>query len=715
MVSGLNQQNRNLQFNGQNAVQPQHVQNIQNNNQPQSQNFGTLTIKPDTFESNANDPNFGAIDRETLEKGAQEVQKQVDDNPFTMMFKNMFGIDFNNPKKTLISLGLTLATVIGLAKAGNSKFSTEKLADIGIDISNALKKNNIYTNITGKLKGAKDSVVKFLRKSKTIDDIFETFANRRAKAVNSFAKGTGSGLKRIFSLTAPDTLETAFAKMGGDDAKKIESLKKLVGESKAKEVFDMLGGDTMDVSNKLLHSIGENFGVIKNGVVTDEKGLQTILRQLKAGKITGLDGKLNIDVSEFTNLTMNNGKGIMKIPGDWWPVNLANNIGKKIRGDKWKEFGRGNLGDALIKHSIISGQATSTKIGSLVQQSVLFPTEAISNFVNDKSGLGFFLCGMIMNLYNNVQDAPKEKKAATMADDFMGTIGSLAITTPLACATMYSLATLGNTQGKGIFSRMLRGVGKFFGMGLGQKWQKYANDKTIKGFFKRLPGKTVGFVGGFMRLALIMFVFQGIFGKPFRAAINKVFGKPYDPDEEAALKAQQAQAAAQAEVMKNLNMTEEQMIAKLQAHPEFVAALQNDPQALAAIEQNPVVLLQMIAALPDTPNATQNTTQANKFSNSPIAPSSLLQNHVNNGAAQPVQQIQQTQAAQPVQNNMQAQQEKAPESNEPVRTYIPSSKPFNYVEGDTNTIKTEEITNQNVQTMLSKADKAEMEAMKILG
>ncbi len=49
-------------------------------------------------------------------------------------------------------------------------------------------------------------------------------------------------------------------------------------------------------------------------------------------------------------------------------------------------------------------------MGSFVQQSLLFPTEAISNFVNDKSGLGFFLCGMIMNLYNNVQDAPKDKK-----------------------------------------------------------------------------------------------------------------------------------------------------------------------------------------------------------------------------------------------------------------------------------------------------------------
>ena len=64
---------------------------------------------------------------------------------------------------------------------------------------------------------------------------------------------------------------------------------------------------------------------------------------------------------------------------------------------------------------------------------------------------------------------------------------------------------------------------------------------------------------------------------------------------------------------------------------------------------------------------------------------------------------------------MQDEESQNKKTNEPVRTYIPSSKPFNYVEGDKNTIKQEEITNANVQAMLSKADKAEQEAMKILG
>jgi len=791
MVSGLNQQqNRNLQYGAQNIAAPNMRQVQYNNNQ--GQNFGALTAKPDTFE-NTTDPNFGAIDRQMLEQGAQEITKTVEENPFTMMLKNMFGIDINNPKKTLTSLALTLVTVIGLAKLGNSKLSTDKLPDLGIKVSEALKNNKAYMNITTKMKGAKESLVKFLRKSKTLDDVFETFANRKAKAVNPMAKGTGTGLKRIFSLTPPDTAGTVLDKMtkaedaaelarlkglvesgrkaeeqlgklhskgkkiSADklndltkkisdaaaakaplealqdkvDAPKLESLKKIVGESKAKEMLNALGGDSMDVSNKLLNLVGENFGVMKDGVVTDEKGLQTILRQLKSGKITGLDGKLNIDVSEFTNITMNNNKGLLKLQGDWWPTNIVNNIGKKIRGDKWKDICRGNLGDALIKHSVISGQATSTKIGSFVQQSLLFPTEAISNFVNDKSGLGFFLCGMIMNLYNNVQDAPKEKKVATMADDFMGTIGSLAITMPLACATMYGAATLKNVKGNSIISKyLLKPIGKFFGMGL----DRYAKDGTFissaatkswKNFIPR-------WAGGAMRLGLVMFGLSTLFSKPVRNITHKIFGKPYDPDEAAAQQTQEGQKARL-----------EAAMTKLQAHPEVVAALENDPEALKAIQQNPMLLVELLEALPDTPQGqgagsmTQGV-QGNKFANSNVPPSSLLNNQINSAkAAQPLNNANAgVQQQAPLQNNVQGQaqnqnlqtqaanqqtqaaaapQTQEKKTNEPVRTYIPSSKPFNYVEGDTNTIKPEEITNANVQAMLSKADKAEQEAMRILG
>lgn len=758
MVSGLNQQqNRNLQYGANNNayngsmnaavnMAPVNAQTVQN-----GQNFGQLTVKPDTFENNSNDPNFGAL---SLEEEAQKVQKKLGDNPFFQMVKNFFGVDVDKPKKTLVSLGLTLTTVIGLAALGNSKISTEKLPDLGIKVSEALHNNSLYMGISKKLGNAKNSIVNFLKKSKTLNDVFETFVERPAKAVNQWAKGTGSGLKRIFSLTPPDTAKTALDKLG-DDTKKLESIKKLVGDSKAKEVFEFVtkeGADSVEVSNKLLHSIGENFGVMKmvdgKAVVTDEKGLQTILRQLKAGKITGLDGTLNIDVSEFTNVKMNGNKGLMKIISDWWPVNIVDDIGRKIKGDKWKPFGRGNLGDALIKHSVISGQGTNTMAGRLVQQLALFPSEAISNFGNDKSGLGFFLCGMIMNLYNNVQDAPKEKKAATMADDFMGTIGSLAITMPLACATMYGLATLKNVKGTTAISKyLLKPVGKFFGAGLDQKWKKVIANPSgskVKDFFRQVPGRTVGFAGGLMRLLLIMLVFQGMFGKPVKNITNKIFGKPYDPLEEEQMKQMQAQAQQMENVMKNLNLTEEQMVAKLQANPEFVTALQNDAEALQAIQKDPTLLLQLIAALPDNGAAGFQNQNAGVQGNAGY--SSLLNNYVNNNTvpqnmnAPQMQQNQampaynQPQGMQPQQQYAQAPQsvqqnpqgvmqnntvQNAPQSPtepaEPKRTYMPSSKPFNYVEGDTNTIKNEEITNANVQAMLSKADLAEQNAMKILG
>lgn len=761
MVSGLNQQqNRNFQYGANNTLNA-----VPNNMMPQNaqggQNFGQLTVKPDTFENNSNDPNFGAIDKEAIEQGKQEIEKKLGDNYFFQMIKNLFGVDVNNPKKTLVSLGLTLTTVIGLAVLGNSKASTEKLPDLGIKVSEALHNNKLYMSITQKLGNAKTSFTNFLKKSKTLEDVFETFVKRPAKAVNQWAKGTGSGLKRIFSLTPPDTAKTALDKIG-DEGKQLASIKKLVGNSNADDVFKFItkeGADSVEASNKLLHGIAANFGVGKvvDGklVLTDEKGLQTILRQLKSGKITGLDGTLNIDVSEFTNVKMNGNKGLMKLIGDWWPVNLVDDIGRKIRGDKWKPFGRGNLGDALIKHSVISGQATSTKAGSLVQQLALFPSEAISNFGNDKSGLGFFLCGMIMNLYNNVQDAPKEKKAATMADDFMGTIGSLAITTPLACATMYGLATFKNVEGKTAISKyLLKPIGKFFGAGLDQKWKNVIANPSgskVKDFFRQVPGRAVGIAGGAMRLMLIMLVFQSIFGKPVRNITNKIFGKPYDPAEEEQMKQMQAQAQQMEAAMKNLNLTEEKMVEKLQANPEFVTALQNDPQALQAIQQDPTLLLQFIAALPDKSGAgMQNPNGAAVQGNSQVVPpSSLLTKHINNQAnittpqnqgmpaynqPQGMQTQQQyAQAQQGIQQNPQGivQQNNAVQNNaasvqnqpanvqaeptEPKRTYMPSSKPFNYVEGSANTIKQEEITNTNVQAMLAKADLAEQNAMKILG
>ncbi len=243
--------------------------------------------------------------------------------------------------------------------------------------------------------------------------------------------------------------------------------------------------------------------------------------------------------------------------------------------------------------------------------------------------------------------------------------------------------------------------------------------------------KTKG--GGALRFAAVMFVISPLIAKPITALTHKIFGKPYDAEAEAKKKQEEEAKKAQDEAIKNLGMTEEQLMAKLEAHPEIIQAIQSDPQIMAQIQQNPILLLQLIASIPDDASnngqqAQQNTQGQNSMQNGQIqtksgmqqngTQSDLLQKYINNpnnrinsGMNQNSQQI--SQNAQNISNVNQTQKD---EPKEPVRTYIPSSKPFNYTTGDTlqNSIKPEQITNQNVINMLSKADKAEADAWKIL-
>ena len=102
---------------------PQYPQSPQNPyTAPQAgPNFG---INPGVVN---NGQNFTAVDTQKLKQDAVELSgkaadKVEEDSPFSMV-KNMMGIDFkNHPKRTVISLALTAATVVALATLGNSKF-----------------------------------------------------------------------------------------------------------------------------------------------------------------------------------------------------------------------------------------------------------------------------------------------------------------------------------------------------------------------------------------------------------------------------------------------------------------------------------------------------------------------------------------------------------------------------------------------------------------
>ncbi len=772
MVYGYNQtQNNNFAF-GMMTNQPAMQRNQQQNGQNAVDSY--------------NQQNFGAIDTERIKQDTVELTnkatEQAKGNGFVRAVKNIFG--GRGFKRFMTSLGLTLGTVVGLAVLGNSKISVHKLPEIGIKVGEALDNNGLYKSITGFFKKGKDRALNVLRKSKSFQDIEHTLKVNKAKPKWSIARGQGQGMKTIFSLTPPDILKHVLGGFG-NETEKLNSLKKLTGsDKKAKELLTMieksmdLNGEQLtnvQICNRFTDMIKDNFGC-KN-----HKDLLKILSQLENGKITGLDGKLSLDMSEFTGVLMDGeGKGLAKlqdIMGSWWPVNFIDKAGKKIMGDSWKPFCKGNLGNSLIKYNVISDNLASNKIGSLIQKSLLFPTESISNFVNDKSGMGALLCFQIMSLYNSAQDAPKGKRASVVAHDYMGTMGSLAFTMPMAFGLTYGVASMGNAEGKTLFTKALKPVGKFFGMGLDPVINGRAVDKTAKTFigkgFKHVKNGT----GGVMRFLLISMVLQGIFSKPITAAINKVFGKPYDPVE-----AQQEEAQkAQAEAMKNLNMTEEQALQKLQAHPEIIQALQSSPEAMAQIQQNPMLLLELLASIPDEPAAQMPAGQAQNglASNTPlqqasnsgqtskqVPPSELLQSYVNNsnnrmqpGAVHNANATQQNAAelngtrANNIQNMQpvaKAATSPVKNTDEPVRSYIPSSKPFNYNEAETSTtsdstvqsnaaadsesqannllnktsgisqidagapVNEAEITNQNVLDVLDKADRAMDDAMKYL-
>ncbi len=582
-----------------------------------------------TLKKQANQPEFSAVDKDKIKQDAVELAQQghqaIKENWIFSTLRNVFHIE--DPKKFLTSLGLTLATVVGLAYIGNK--SVNKMADLGQKVDDILAGNKLYQNFSKFFSGVKEKTVSTLKKSKTLEDILNTFKNRKATPKADLTRGYGGGFGSIFSLTPVDTARTLLGKNSsttfrdllqafkseGEVQKFIEFAKsdskaalevltqtvgdkgqaqqifdgvnkglatvsKLVGKDKAPDFFYKLANSSNGiVSNKkfcleLTDAIYQNFG-LKN-----KKELLEFLKVLKKGETYK-----GIDLSEFTGITMNQSSNIFdKLVGSWWPVNAIDKIGKGIFKSKWKEFGKGNLGDSLIKFNIVNSSLADTKIGSLIQKSILIPTESISNFVNDKSGLGAFLCASIMSLYNNVQDAPKDKKVATIADDYIGTMGAIAISTPMAFATTYGLASLKNLEGKTITSKALKNVGKFFGMGL----DKIAKDGTI---IKGTKNPIIRLAGGALRFVLIMFVFQGAFSKPIRGAIHKVFGKPYNKAEEEAKAQYQAQIEA---ITQQLGMTPEEYVQKIHDNPQVIERLQNDPKLAEAAKNNPKILADLL-------------------------------------------------------------------------------------------------------------------------
>ena len=470
----------------------------------------------------------------------------------------------NKTKKYVTTALLTLGTITGLAILGNR--SSNYMANLGHKVDDLLLKQNWYKSFEKGFTNTKNKLKNFFLNNNnklikdSANDIAETLSKRKSGPTVDLARGYGQGFTTIFALTPVDVLRTSLTKIEKTTpGQALKSLEKLVGKENAKKFADQILGDGKIKDNKvfcdeLTNAIAKNFGIKNTSGKINKKELLKLFQDLEKGNVKGVDFK------EFTNIKMDQGGFI----GSWWPVNFANNIGEKISkslGKKWNGFGKGNLGDSLTKYNAVNGTLAETKAGALVQQLLTVPTESISNFVNDKSGMGVLLSLTIASLYNNVQDAPKNKKVATLADDYVGTLGSIAITTPLAFGATYGLASMSNLEGKNWFTKILKGIGKFFDFGHNRigKNGEIINKMPKSKFLASLKR----FSGHALRFALIMFVFQSIFDKPIRNTIHKVFGKPYNTTEEK---------------QQNNNISEENNINS--AENEFTTQVKHNPQTM---------------------------------------------------------------------------------------------------------------------------------------
>ncbi len=500
-----------------------------------------------------------------------------------------------------------------------------------------------------------------------------------------------------------------------DDVAKV--LENLVGSKNstdlAKEILGFAEGGkplakgkrtNIELCSMLTDGIAENFGIAKG----DKKGLYNVLETMKKGKgkINGVD----FDFTEFNDIVMkDSGFSPMRLISDWWPTNIVNSIGKKIAPNKYKPICLGNFGDSMIKYNVVKGNMAQTLPAKFIQNLIGAPAESVSNFYNDKSGMGFFLCYQMLNLFNNVQDAPKEQKVSTVADDFITTMGGFVLATPLAFKATYGLATLANLKGESIFTKILKPVGKFFNMGL----DKIAADSTItspKGKLGWIGGK----VGGVMRFVLIMVTFSNMFRKPIQKLTHKIFGKPYDPAE--------AERQAQIETQKNtiipeLGITQGEFIEKINSNPQAIEALQNKPQLLAQMQKNPKLLIDYLDGKPidENPIATNisknglspaNSAILNRGTNrnlnpnlnqNPAAAAPLLNNNAGtNTNAIDLQKTQNENAA-TIENK--TEEVKNETKNIDNVTYIPSS---DFVAKDSNYTDTQ---TQQINEAMAKADK----------
>ncbi len=568
-------------------------------------------LSPELQRRTQDQENFAALDKEKLKQDTVNLaNKTVENANENWLFKKMKGFGIENPKKLLKSVLYSTLTVVGLAFIGN-KLSTPT-AKLGEKVDKALLTdgtifNKIYAPISNLFKKGKDTLSEIPKHSKALQEIQETIKTRPAKMKTSIARGYERGPVGIFILTVSDTfgnVKANFAKQFGDSnglTKFNNSLKKLIGDDDAvTKLTGVLNGNasinTQEFYAELTQKIVANAKKVDPSLAS--KGNAEILELLSKN---GLKGK-GLDVSDFINIEMKSDSIFNKAVASWWPVNIIDKAGKKVFGQNFS-FCQGNLFDSLIKFNAINGTGAKTLPGKFAQKAVTLPTECISNFVNDKSGMGLLLAKGLIDTYDNAQDAPKEKKGGTVANDFATQVLHWTLAMPVSYAVLYKgISSMKNLQGTTFVTKALKQVGKFFGMGL-DSWVK-ENGQWI---FKKNTNRAAGALGGVLRFFGIMFVLSPLISKQISKVTNKIFGKPYNKAEEEQKKKQEEQMN---QIIPELGISQGELIKKLQNNPEVANKIQTDPKLLAEIQKNPKALVDLLDGK-DISNTPQQNTSKN--------------------------------------------------------------------------------------------------------
>lgn len=103
-------------------------------------------------------------------------------------------------------------------------------------------------------------------------------------------------------------------------------------------------------------------------------------------------------------------------------------------------------------------------------------------------------------------------------------------------------------------------------------------------------GGVSGVLGGIGRFILIFSLGQ-LIGKPINKLCDKIFGKPYNKDEE--LRKQQEETQMN-QITPELGVSQNELMEKIRNNPSILEKLQDDPELNKKIQENPKLLLDLL-------------------------------------------------------------------------------------------------------------------------